>query len=734
MTDKFGKFLGPVDTAFYFVESDTAPMNIGSVSIFDGVIDFAEVLQTVDTRIHRAPVYQQKVIQAPLSLGQPMWVYDPDFHIENHVFQTQVDAPGDDEALRQTTSRLLSSPLDRSKSLWEITVVYGLSGNRTAFFFKIHHAMVDGLAAVDLFTLLFDLSADVPPLEEKPLYDPPEAPSTAELLFESIRRDPSHKWNVLKKVGGDILNIANVFQERNQRKKALYGVANIVNDSLKPIGRLPINGQNSGEHELAWTEFSLSEVRAIKSNRNASVNDVVLSIYGGAIARYVKEHDPDNKQEFLRVLVPVSMRLEQEKGTFGNRISVLPIDIEFDADDPLARLDQVSTFSKVMKESALSNGLDLLLTMPSLAPSATQTVIWGLAPMAFSVIAHTWCTNVAGPMIPVYFRGHRLVKNYGYFPLNPSMGLACVVLSYNHRVSMTLVADKAIVPDVTILRDYLYDAFEELRSVAKVKPMEPIQMKHETPIRKTTPPIARKKTANGQSQNNRRDVGVMQADHPNEIKIPVDDDTPKNNFPTQEPIKPLAGTKKPVNTPEKPAEPDLPEASEPVKTEPAPPPAEPTPAKAAEPEPTPTELEPVVDEAPQGKPKLFSDRWAKAYMEAINNNPAYYEASTKWTAGPLAFIMKKSAKDGFPQDAAVLLDLHKGRCRAASAVPLKEAYDQASFVIEGDYNNWMKVLSGQAQPLGMLIRGKLKLKQGAITRLMPFTNSAQELIKSAQNI
>ncbi|GAB4337051.1 MAG: hypothetical protein Kow00117_19310 [Phototrophicales bacterium] len=690
MDEKNIRILGPVDTAFLYVETPTSPMNIGAVSIFEGKIDFKEVLKVVDSRIHRAPIYQQKVVQAPLKMGQPMWVFDPDFHIENHVFKTYLEPPGTEEQLRVLVSHLLSSMLNRSKPLWEIHMIEGLEGDRTAFFFKVHHCMVDGLAAVELFTLLFDLTPDITPLEKKPLYDPPPIPEQIDLILDSIKQDLPHKWQVLKKIGHDLTTLGSVLLDKEHRRKTLYGMANLINDNLRPIRKLPINGKNSGMQELAWVEFSLAEVRAIKSNRGASINDVMLTVLTSAIERYVEEVEPDNMQEFFRVLVPVSMRMEKEKGDFGNRISVLPVDIPFGVKDPLERLDAVTEYTKVMKESSLSIGLDMLLTLPSLAPSFIQPLIWGVAPMAFQLLAHTWCTNVAGPMIPVYLRGHKLLKNYGFFPLNPSMGLACVIVSYNQRISMTLVSDKAIVPDVRQVQKHLQTAFEELRTAAKVQPMEPFDIEREPKKPAIKQPVMTK-LPKGDASNNTA-VAVVE-----EIQVEVADDNEE------------AVQSTPSNHDE--ADTDIH-----VKTE--------------------EEISVNSSEAqvPAGKPKLFSDAWAKAYMEELNNSQAYYDASTKWTAGSLAMIMEASPENGFPQATAVLLDLHKGKCRDARSLTVNQAHREAAFVLEGNHENWMKVLRGEAQPLAMIIRRKLKLKKGSIARLMPFTQSAQELIKCAQKI
>ncbi len=165
---------------------------------------------------------------------------------------------------------------------------------------------------------------------------------------------------------------------------------------------------------------------------------------------------------------------------------------------------------------------------------------------------------------------------------------------------------------------------------------------------------------------------------------------------------------------------------------------EPSPEPISE-APQPAPADPIASAQPHlnGKsepPTLFSEAWAQAYQQAINNNPAYRSASLRWDAGSLAFVIHASPKDGFLTPAAVLLDLHRGNCRAAHSTPLAQAVSRAAFVIEGDYGNWIKVLSGQADPLKMLMRGALRLSKGSMLRLLPFTQSAQELVSSAQRI
>jgi WS/DGAT/MGAT family acyltransferase len=753
-----GRILGPVDSAFLYVDSPETPMNIGAVTIFEGQIDFAAFTKLVDGRIHQAKPYLQRIVQAPFNLGMPTWRYDPDFFIGNHVFRQQLNAPGTDEQLRQLAGHLVSGMLDRSKPLWEIHLIEGLSNNRTAIFFKIHHCMVDGLSAVEIFTLLFDLTPEIAETPHKVVHDVPYLPNALELLRDSLIQDIPHKLGVLGKLGHDLQHMQSVFMDRDKRRKALIGLSYLINDNLMPIKRYSINGRNTGKITLAWSDFSLAEVRAIRTVAEASVNDVMLTVLTGAISRYLRDQGDVVARNIVRILVPVNMRLESEKSDFGNRISVLPIDAPLDIDDPLKRLQVITDYSQAMKQSSLANSLDMILTMPSLMPSLAQPIIWGIAPLAFSFLAHLWCTNVAGPQIPVYVLGHRMLNSFGFFPLNPSMGLACVISSYNQRISMNLIADAGIIPDIVEIRQYLEQSYVALRSAAKVEPMAPIPLEptrisppaspsassrtppaqkvdvppvslaesSEKPVesKAETPTLA--ENANGVKPTASESRG---ADESNVVKtkdmtddLPVSADTGISATVAAQPGGRVVATTPSMNGASGVPEPIVISEEKPVIH---------TNSTAESMRVAPAESAPPNQRA---KLALFSEEWAQAYREAINRSASYRAASKGWQAGSLAFVMSASPRQGQVMPKAVFLDLHRGECRAARSLTSQEAYREATFVIEGDYSSWMEALNGRMPPLVMLMRGKLRLKKGSITRLLPYAQSAQELVSTAQTI
>ncbi len=725
--------LGPVDMAFLYVETEHAPMNIGAVSVFDGKISYDDLLEHIDARIHLAPLYQKRLVQAPLKVGPPTWMVDPDYFTGNHVFKRKLPAPGTEAQLRELTGKLVSKPLSRAKPLWEVHLIDGLEGNRTALFFKVHHAMVDGLSAIELFTLLFDLSPEISDPPKKPPFDPPPIPSDTQLVVDAVMKDLPHKLDVLGKIGGTLSFMSGVLADKDKRRKMLRGVATLISDNLTLLKPLAINGKNSGQQMLTWAEFPMAEVRAIRASANVSVNDVMLAVLGGAVDRYEQAHGR-GIQDSVRVLVPVNMRAEQEKGDFGNRIAVLPIDVPLRAPDPLNRLQTVHDYTLTMKQSYLSNTIDAILSLPSLSPAMVQPLIWSAAPTVFALVAHTWCTNVSGPQFPVYLLGREMQHSYGYFPLNPSMGLACVVMSYNQRMTMTLVTDTGIIPDAQELVGYLHESYTELRAAAKVDPKpilsSPPPPKTEVPKPTAAPPPPKV------------EVAV-------EVPKPVPPPTPKTEVPAEAPLQ----TEVPAEA-SQPAEPPAPAAE--IVPEPAAPvsenghAAEPVliaapvaPANenghAAEPMLVAIPTAPVISAAePEVPPtphyKLFSEAWAQEFRERINDSNAYRAASKKWTAGALAFVMKAAPAHGFDHDTAVVMDLLKGECRSAHSVTVGQAHAQSAFVIEGDHRAWMKVMRGEAAPLGMLVRGELQLKKGMMVRLLPFTQSAQELLVCAQRV
>ena len=155
--------LSPLDVSFLYFEEPTTPMHVGSVAVFqepDAGFDHDRLVRLISNRIAFVPRYRQRIRWVPGRLANPVWVDDEDFDISYHVRRSALPRPGSDAQLAELVARVQSRSLDRSRPLWEMYLVEGLSDNRFAIITKTHHAMVDGMGAVDIGQVILDTSPD----------------------------------------------------------------------------------------------------------------------------------------------------------------------------------------------------------------------------------------------------------------------------------------------------------------------------------------------------------------------------------------------------------------------------------------------------------------------------------------------------------------------------------------------------------------------------------------------
>src|ERR1017187_7236992 len=182
--------LSALDSTFLHLEDDsTAHMHVASVMVFEGKAPTPqELVDHILSRLHLVPRYRQRLAYVPLGQGRPVWTDDPHFNPRYHIRHTALPRPADETALKQLAGRLFSQRLDRSKPLWEIWLVQGMSGGRFAIIAKTHHALVDGISGVDITTVLFDTAAEPAPTPRPPTpWTAKPLPGPAKLLGEALR-------------------------------------------------------------------------------------------------------------------------------------------------------------------------------------------------------------------------------------------------------------------------------------------------------------------------------------------------------------------------------------------------------------------------------------------------------------------------------------------------------------------------------------------------------------------
>jgi diacylglycerol O-acyltransferase len=451
--------LTPVDAGFLHQEGPTTHMHVGGVALFEGPPPtHRELLDHIRHRLPLVPRYRQKIVTPPLWLGRQRWIDDPNFNLEYHVRHTALAAPGEEEQLRRLAARIYSQALDRSKPLWEMWLVEGVSGGRFALITKNHHALVDGIAGVDLMTTLFDTTRK--PREQTPGDDwnPRPQPGPSELSVTGLRETAG----ALGAMAGLPLRAAAAAVQpgkaAGQVAKMLEAVADVARGAiLAPAPPSPLNVPITPHRRLAFAAARLEDFKAVKNAFGGTVNDVVLTAVAGALRRFYEFRGEDTEGVTLRVAVPVSTRGD-DHGAFGNRVTQVV------APHPLERLQVIRRAMDGIKDSKQAMGAEAIVGMQDFAP---PTILAQASRLNFNNrLFNLLVTNVPGPQMPIYALGRELQTTYPIAFLAGDRALAIALLSYNGGVYFGLLADYDALPDIDVIVDGLEHALAELVELA----------------------------------------------------------------------------------------------------------------------------------------------------------------------------------------------------------------------------------------------------------------------------
>jgi WS/DGAT/MGAT family acyltransferase len=470
--------LTSIDATFLHQEGPTSHMHIGGVLIFDGPPPaFIDFLDHVRSRLHLVPRYRQKLSTPPLESGRPLWVDDPSFNLEYHVRHAALPSPGSEEQLFQLTARVHSQQLDRARPLWETWLVEGLEGDRFALISKTHHSLVDGVSGVDLATVLFDLepSPAPPPTDLEPWQPRPE-PTGAELVVAGARGMVNTLTDLMLRA---LQAAARPATSLTVVRDALEGLGEIIWAGLNPAPRTPLNVEIGPHRRYSVARQQLSDYKEVKNVFGGTVNDVVLTVVSGALARWLRSRGVRTEGLEMRALVPVSVRTKDEHGTLGNRLTVMRGPLPVYIEDPVARLRTVREAMDGLKESKQAVGAATMAAVTNLAP---PTILAQASRLQFSTrLFNLIVTNIPGPQLPLYVLGRKLEDLFPVAFLPKDQALAIAIMSYNGGIDYGLLADYDALPDVDGLTKGLDDALQELlvaaRSRAAADAAAPAQQK-----------------------------------------------------------------------------------------------------------------------------------------------------------------------------------------------------------------------------------------------------------------
>ena len=459
--------LSSLDVSFLYLEEATTPMHVGGVSVFElpaGGFDYDRLVSLIKRRIAFVPRYRQRIRWVPGRIASPVWVDDESFDVAYHVRRSALPKPGTDAQLRDLAARIMSRPLDRSRPLWEMYLVEGLEGGRFALLTKTHHAMVDGIAAVDIGQVILDVTPEPRPTPASS-WRPAHEPSSIELVAGAINdlvRGPSAIFESVRSGLGDIRRTA------GKVAGTATGVLAIARTVSRSAQVSPLNVEIGEQRRYGTADSDLDDYKAIRKAHGGTINDVVLAVVAGALREWLMTRgEAIGGASVVRAMVPVSVRTEDQSGVPGNRVSSYLVDLPVGEPSPVMRLHQISYAMKGHKETGQAVGADAIISVAGFAPPTLHSLGAragsSLSKRLFNVVV----TNVPGPQFPLYAAGARLLAAYPVVPLAKGQAVSIGLTSYDGGVYFGLNADRDAMPDIDVLTQCIADALAELRDTVR---------------------------------------------------------------------------------------------------------------------------------------------------------------------------------------------------------------------------------------------------------------------------
>jgi WS/DGAT/MGAT family acyltransferase len=464
--------LTSLDAQFLALETPRQAGHVGGVAILDpstapgGTLDCAGMKRLLEERLPLLPPFRWKLAEVPLGLDYPYWVDDQDFDLDFHVRELALPAPGSDDQLAEQVARIFARPLDRARPLWELYVIHGLPHGHVAALTKIHHALIDGMSGAEIMGLLLDLEPTGRELPPAPEHVPEGKPGELEMLGRGLLGLPRYPLRALRSLPRAVPNIDDTPFGTLPGAGTLARLTGRAPSSLR-APKTSFNGRVSPHRRFAFGQLALDDVKIAKNAHGCTVNDVVVSMCAGVVRRWLVEHS-ELPAEPLVAQIPVSVRTNEQAGTYGNRIMLMAAPLFTNVDDPVERLMLTHAAMGDMKQRHKALPAELLQDANHFIPPA---VFSRAARATFRLATSspgrpTWnlvISNVPGPQFPLYMAGAELQANYPVSVITDGMGLNITVMSYRGRMDFGIVADRDQMSDVQCLIDWLGDELEALK-------------------------------------------------------------------------------------------------------------------------------------------------------------------------------------------------------------------------------------------------------------------------------
>lgn len=453
--------LNGVDALLLYSEAPEIHMHTLKIGIIDvsgmaGGFSLEAFRRIAEERLHALTPLRYQLVDIPFRLHHPMWVENADIDFDYHLRSATVAAPGGRRELDELIGEIASTPLDRTRPLWEMYVAEGLADDRIAIIHKVHHVLADGVASSN--QMAWAIQPHPPELNTPPIHTT-DADRTWAGLMRAAGRDHARQLTrlpgLLAETGLGVARVRRRARERGRHPELASNFApppSFLNHVVSPVRR------------FATVPVALSDVKAIAKALGVTINDVVLAAVAGALRELLLRYDGSADAPLIAG-VPVSYGNPDR--LVGNEFSYMTPSLAVHVADPMQRVRLTSTATRIAKENHQLLGPSLLPSWmnflpPSVAPGAFR---WQSKRMESSTIMNLTVSNVPGPRERGSIEGATITEIYSVGPLVLGSGMNVTVWSYVDQLNVSVLTDDLTTDDPHEVTDAMLRAFAELREV-----------------------------------------------------------------------------------------------------------------------------------------------------------------------------------------------------------------------------------------------------------------------------
>jgi diacylglycerol O-acyltransferase / wax synthase len=456
------KRLSGWDAVLLYSETPTVHMHTLKLAVIElddvkgrtfGIEEFRKVIHS---RLYKLEPFRYELVDIPFKFHHPMWRENCEVDLEYHVRPYRVDSPGGRRQLDEAVGRIASTPLDRSKPLWEMYYIEGLTGGRIAVLGKIHHALADGVASANLLARGMDLQQG--PQLDRDSYATDPAPGRAQLMRSAFA---DHMRQIGRLPGVMRYTAQGIGRVRKSSRK-------LSPQLTRPFTPPPsfMNHRVDAQRKFATATLALADVKETAKHLGVTINDMVLGISAGALRKLSLKYDGRSDHPLL-ASVPVSFDFSRDRIS-GNRFTGVMMVVPIEIDDPVERVRAVHDAAVDAKEIHHLMGPELVSRWSAYFPPAPAERLfhWLADKDGQNKVLNLPISNVPGPREPGRVGGALVTEIYSVGPLTTGSGLNITVWSYVDQLNISVLSDGATLLDPHELTDAMIEAFIEIRRAA----------------------------------------------------------------------------------------------------------------------------------------------------------------------------------------------------------------------------------------------------------------------------